>query len=63
MAARDCGLEDEPSLSEQGVDLAESGSTPLFVAIGDRVAGVIGVQDTLKTDSRAAVEQLQALGL
>src|SRR5206468_1884272 len=43
--------------------LAQGGTTPVYVAVDGRVAGAIGVTDTIKTGSREAVEGLQSLGL
>jgi P-type Cu+ transporter len=43
--------------------LAGQGKTPMLVAIGDRPAGVIGVADTLKKGSAAAVAALTARGI
>ena len=43
--------------------LADEGKTPMFVAVDGRPAGVIGVADTLKDDSVAAVRALRAMGV
>ena len=43
--------------------IAASGATPLFVSVDGRPAGLIGVADTLKPESREAVAELKALGL
>jgi len=43
--------------------LADKGQTPLYFCRDDRLLGVIGVADTLKDDSPAAIKQLQELGL
>jgi len=43
--------------------LADEGKTPMFVAIDGRAAGVIGVADTLKEDSIAAIRTLQSMGI
>jgi Cu+-exporting ATPase len=43
--------------------LADEGKTPMFVAIDNRPAGLIGVADTLKEDSIVAVRALQKMGL
>ena len=43
--------------------LAGEGTTPLLVAIDGRVAGVIAVADPMKQSARAAIAQLQAMGL
>ena len=43
--------------------LAADGTTPVLVAIDGKAAAVIGIADTLKAGSRAAVAELQRLGL
>ncbi|WP_248963815.1 heavy metal translocating P-type ATPase [Sphaerisporangium perillae] len=43
--------------------VAAQGATPMYVALDGLLAGMIGVADTVKPESREAVEQLQALGL
>ncbi len=50
-------------LVESAQELAASGATPMYVAIGAGAAGLIAVADTLKPESREAVEELTALGL
>ena len=50
-------------LLERGVELAQTGATPMYVAVGGKVAGLIAVADTLKTESAEAIQQLGALGL
>lgn len=42
--------------------LAQKGKTPLFFAEEERLLGVVAVADTVKADSAAAIERLQALG-
>ena len=37
--------------------------TPLFLALGDHVLGVIGVADAIKADSRAAIQRLHDAGI
>src|SRR5579871_1251718 len=60
MEERDVRLD---GLAERGDEVARDGVTPLYVAVDGRGAGVIGVADTLKPESREAVAELQALGL
>lgn len=43
--------------------LAETGRTPMLVAIDDSAAGVIAVADTIKDDSAAAITALRRLGI
>ncbi|HEX8069286.1 MAG TPA: heavy metal translocating P-type ATPase [Pyrinomonadaceae bacterium] len=43
--------------------LADEGKTPMFVAVDGRPAGVVGVADTIKEDSIAAVRALQKMGI
>lgn len=43
--------------------LSSEGKTPMFVAVAGRPAGVIAVADTLKDDSKAAIDALHRLGL
>ncbi len=50
-------------LEDRAQELARGGATPMYVAVGGEGAGLIAVADTLKPESREAVEQLAALGL
>ncbi len=50
-------------LAERAEELARQGATPMYVAVDGQGAGLIAVADTLKPESRDAVEQLRALGL
>jgi len=43
--------------------LASKGRTPMFVAVGTKLAGVIAVADPIKETSREAVAQLKKMGL
>ena len=59
---RDRGLE-VAGLEERAERLAEEGKTPMYVAIDGKVAGLVAVADTVKEDSRAAIEWLKRMGL
>jgi Cu+-exporting ATPase len=48
------------SLRATAERLAEEGKTPLWIAIDGRLAGIIGVADTIKPSSVAAIRQLHA---
>lgn len=60
-------------LESEGVDLAElqheaeaiasEAGTPLFLALGEKVVGVIGVADAVKQDSEAAIRRLHDAGI
>nr|WP_238942246.1 heavy metal translocating P-type ATPase [Marinobacter sediminum] len=52
-----------PDLNEEARAITEEAGTPLFLALGGDVIGVIGVADAIKADSRAAIERLHAAGI
>ena len=43
--------------------LANDGKTPMFVALGESLLGIIAVADTVKPDSRAAIDELHKMGI
>ena len=43
--------------------LTESGKTPMYVAIGNNITGIIAVADVLKPTSRDAVKRMKEIGL
>lgn len=43
--------------------LAEEGKTPMYIAINDNLAGIIAVADTVKENSKKAIERLHHMGL
>ncbi|MHB1415107.1 MAG: heavy metal translocating P-type ATPase [Chloroflexota bacterium] len=51
------------SLAEAARALADDGKTPMYAAADGQALGIIAVADTVKPDSAAAIEDLQALGL
>jgi len=50
-------------LEQEAQQLADAGKTPMFIAIDGRPAGIIAVADTLKPNSKQAVDAMQKLGL
>jgi P-type Cu+ transporter len=53
----------EDGLVPRGEALATSGKTPMFVAVGGRTAGLMAVADTVREESRDAIQRLHRLGL
>lgn len=51
------------SIAAEALRLAQTGATPMYVAIDGELGGLIAVADTLKPESADAVAQLKALGL
>jgi Cu+-exporting ATPase len=51
------------SFEQQTSRLADEGRTPMFVAVDGHPAGIVGVADTLKDDSVAAIRALERMGL
>jgi P-type Cu+ transporter len=44
-------------------ELARAGRTPIFVAVDGEAAGLVGVADVVRDESKEAVERLHSLGL
>jgi Cu+-exporting ATPase len=59
---RDLGIDAQP-LARSAEALAVEGQTPVHVAAGHRLAGLIAIADPVKPTSRAAVDELRGLGL
>ncbi|MBU3160835.1 heavy metal translocating P-type ATPase [Clostridium frigoris] len=53
-------LEDLEKVSDR---LAEEGKTPMFIAINGRLSGIIAVADTVKENSKKAIERLHSMGI
>jgi Cu+-exporting ATPase len=53
----------EDGLAPRAERLSEAGKTPMFVAVDGRPAGLVAVADTVKEESREAVESLHGMGL
>jgi Cu+-exporting ATPase len=43
--------------------LAEEGKTPMYIAIEKKISGIIAVADTVKENSKKAIERLHAMGI
>ena len=54
---------DTSALDAIAKDLATAGKTPMYAALDGAPAGLIAVADTVKPDSRSAIEHMQAMGL
>ncbi len=50
-------------LEKKAEELSNQGKTPMFVAIDQNPAGIIAVADTLKENSKEAVEALHRMGI
>jgi len=60
MAGRKVEIADGIKAAER---LSDEGKTPVFVAIDGHAAGVIAIADTLKENSKEAIDALKSLGL
>ncbi len=58
MGHLDCSV-----LQQAAAEYAAQGATPVFVAVGEELAGMLVVADALKPDAAEAIAQLQAMGL
>jgi len=54
---------DTSALDDLAREFAAAGKTPMYVAIDGKPAGLIAVADMVKPESKAAVQQMQKLGL
>jgi len=59
---RDRGITLE-ELERKAEALSSRGKTPMFVAVDQKPAGIVAVADTLKQNSKAAVEALHRMGI
>lgn len=51
------------SLEETSDKLASEGKTPMYIAIDNKMAGIIAVADTLKENSKKAIKKLHEMGI
>ena len=54
---------DITGLEKRAGELADEGKTPMFVAAGGRLSGIIAVADVVKETSRAAIAALHGYGI
>ncbi len=54
---------DTSTLDALAGELAAAGKTPMYAAIDGKPAGLIAVADRVKPESKAAIEQMQKMGL
>lgn len=59
---REMGIEIPEEIEMAALRLEEEGKTALIAAFGGRVAGIVGVADTLKENSKEAVGKLKEMG-
>ncbi|MGV8980843.1 heavy metal translocating P-type ATPase [Clostridium sp.] len=50
-------------LEEVSNKLAEEGKTPMYIAINNKISGIIAVADTVKENSKKAIERLHSMGI
>jgi P-type Cu+ transporter len=60
MVERNISLEKLEDTSDQ---LAGKGKTPMYIAINNKMAGIIAVADTVKENSKKAIERLHEMGI
>ena len=60
MMERRISLED---LEQTSNKLAEEGKTPMYIAIDGKIAGIVAVADTVKENSKKAIEKLHQMGI
>ncbi|WBL20732.1 heavy metal translocating P-type ATPase [Citricoccus sp. NR2] len=57
------GITDDAGSAVVADELAAAGKTPMIVAVGDAVIGVIGVADTVREDAPEMIRRLHAAGV
>jgi Cu+-exporting ATPase len=60
MVEREISLEQLEGISNK---LAEEGKTPMYIAIENKISGIIAVADTVKENSKKAIEILHSMGI
>jgi P-type Cu+ transporter len=60
MKDRGINLED---LEEKSNKLAEEGKTPMFLAVENKIQGIVAVADTVKENSKKAIKAIHSMGI
>lgn len=53
----------EVTLKDESIQLANEGKTPMFIAINNRLEGIIAVADIVKENSKDAIKRLHDMGV
>ena len=53
----------EITLQEESDRLAGEGKTPMYVAVDNKLAGIIAVADVMKSSSKSAIDMLHSMGI
>lgn len=56
-------IEGAPDFHELASNLASEAKTPMFLAVDNKLAGIIAVSDPIKEDSISAIQRLKKLGI
>ena len=51
------------SLEDKSDELAYVGKTPMYISIDNTLGGIIAVADTVKENSKKAIEKLHEMGI
>jgi P-type Cu2+ transporter len=58
-----CGIEIDRTISDRFKTLAAEGKTVIYLAVNDRLAGVIALRDSLRLDAKETILKLKKMGL
>jgi Cu2+-exporting ATPase len=60
---KNCGVAIDRIVSDNFKALATEGKTVIYLTVGDKLAGVIALQDTLRLDAKETILKLKKMGL